>query len=202
MQEYTREAVGRACEDRADSADTPFGTVTTSVCVLPGGFLGCNDIVKPGTFSSLLVAEVIHFLTDEQLEPAFAELFASLVPGGRLCLSCISAFGGRGFMYDTVQEQARSGAKYPGFMDRERWQALCVRLAEDSGITMAPSGQQIEHIHVFLPESVRALAEGAEFVVDALVLQDNPGYPSYFNGVPGTDVHNKGNVQLIAHKPK
>lgn len=169
-----------------------------------------DDLSLPAaSASSILVAEVLHFLNGPQCDRALAALHATLVPGGLLFVTAQSVEGFLKVVFPDGNAEARRVRD--GVAKRaaagERWPGTYVMESEDVDLEQIYSGVLRESVGAHLPpealraatpkyevvhtaQHLRAGAERAGLIVVSAVETSHPGYPD------GADV-----VQLVARRP-
>lgn len=157
--------------------------------------------LKDETYSSILCAEVIHFLTGDELQIAFKRLHDILVKGGQLHLTCMSIEAGQGSIKPIVIERKRQDPnnKWPAYFTGEEfmramkqiyanWDEINEKSREEArNLSRAPM------IHFLTASQVATLAEDAGFIVKSVVTNTHPGYPP-------SSSSQYSNIQLIAIK--
>ena len=148
------------------------------------------------SFSGILVSEVLHFLSPDEVPHALQELHRLLVPGGRLVLTAISFYNLNVEMLGLVQElEARfrddvGATAFPGwFPDYSMGLAL---------IPEAYRAHVPNVIHYFSATQLRTLATRAGFEVELARMATAPYYPPYAL----CPKYSQEQVGLIARKPR
>jgi hypothetical protein len=160
---------------------------------LPGGL----DEALPGegVTSSILVAEVLHFIDGARIEESLAALFRKLVPGGRLVVTVASVKLLRGFCDFLPDVQARLDACDPRSAwpyEMPDWGSLSVQKVNPS----VPEQTKSDYLHfVSADKFARALAlAGFEVLFSREGVHE--GYPAMIRKLAGH------HVQAVAIKPK
>ena len=199
---------GAAEAELTDVVSTAFGR-------LPDNLAEADLVAKHGTFSSILVSEVFHFLSGAQIEASCRALASLLAPGGTLVVTAAAPSihfadsrtrPGAAFRR-TYDANVKAGARWPGeckihggiFNVRELvfdWQ---IGLGMDEGIARAASLRQPTGFHLIAPE---LLAAAVEAVPGMRVMRAGTGkhhrYPVI--GTPTEEERQKECTQLVATK--
>jgi SAM-dependent methyltransferase len=160
---------------------------------LPGGL----DEALPGegVASSILVAEVLHFLDGARIEESLAALFRKLAPGGRLVVTVISAKLLRGICEPDVQARLdacdpRSAWPY----EMPDWASLCGPKQLNPS---APEHAKPDYLHFVSADKFASALALAGFEVFFSREGVHDGYPGALRKLAG-GFH----VQAVAIKPK
>jgi ubiquinone/menaquinone biosynthesis C-methylase UbiE len=156
--------------------------------------------------SSILCAEVIHFLTGDELPIAFKRMYDILAKNGHLQLTCLSVYcyqehAPELFEYYFEHKRKNPENKWPGFLIGDEFKMLQAKTLKRT--MNDKSGEAINDdvltnsappfIHVFTPVQVASLADDAGFVVESIRLGRHEGYPELVQGA-------RSNLQMIATK--
>ena len=190
----------------AAEAQNLAGVVSTAYGRLPGN-------LPEGRFSSILVSEVVHFLSGRQIEQSVAALAARLMPGGAMMFTCASptapfavakgASGGTeaGLRFQEAHaEGLANGAAWPGelaFDVRSAVFAWQRELGVDEATANAVSLRQPTEMHLVSPELLAAAIERVQGMrVVSAVTARHERYP--VRGTPSDEERLSENTQVIA----
>jgi len=137
-----------------------------------------------GTVSSVLVAEVLHFMQADEMDDALRSLWDILIPGGRLCLTiCHYTAAARLYFDDPaaivaqIEVRAAAGDPWPGSglvnLDSLRAADEQAGLSQAALETGAPT---VFHCHT--GPAVEAGLRRAGFEVLTSKIGNHPGYPA------------------------
>jgi len=155
--------------------------------------------IQSQSISSILCAEVMHFLNGEELEKSFHRFYDVLVPGGKLCLSCVSTKMSTPLYQKIADDIAKNpNNPYPTFYSGQEAKGMFDTLM--GGFLEESRGKAIPQ--TFIPSSfhwisvaqVARLAENANFLIDFIKQTEHPGYPQVWKS-------SHHNLQLVATKP-
>jgi len=140
--------------------------------------------VEDGTISSLLVAEVIHFLTPDEVRLAFKRFHDVLCEGGAVVITCVSTKA----MTKTnpeyarqIEKQKRNGVEFYGYINKEDFTAVLETLCNNNGDSLNEASMP-DLLHAFDCSLLSKLAEEAGFVVEQIGMTSHPGYPAIAKG--------------------
>lgn len=164
------------------------------------GILPQLEGFKDETISSILCAEVIHFLNGNELPIAFQRFYDVLIKGGELNLTCASA---NAYTKDGIdikkavdeRKKIDPNNKWPGYFDGDdlkqflkqvhsKWDAPSDEVARASDPSM---------LHFFTASQIAQLAENAGFLVKSILTGRHNGHPTAV-------LSDYSSIQLIAVK--
>ena len=150
---------------------------------------------KEASFSSILVSEVLHFLSPREVPLAFEQLLRLLVPGGRLVLTALSFYN---LNMETLGLVPELEAKFRADVDATAFPGWFPDFSEGKAIIPEPYRSHIpDLIHFFSADQLRTLADRAGFEIEIARMATPASYPPF----AFCDKYNKEQVGLIARKP-
>ena len=148
------------------------------------------------SFSSILVSEVLHFLSPREVPQAFEELFRLIVPGGKLVLTALSFYNLNTEMLGLVPELE---AKFRADVDATAFPGWFPDYSMGKSLIPEPYRSNIpDLIHFFSADQLRTLADRAGFDVELARMATPTSYPLF----AFCDKYNKEQLGLIARKPR
>lgn len=169
-----------------------------------------NNVSVPNeSLSSILCAEVFHFLRGEEIEATLRMFYKILIPGGSLVITCSSI--------DFLRHRMAKSQTFPGLIDQldKKWEDQSVKwpgeidvkqlIAETYGSREEFQKAQKEHtgapnnattcefFHVLSPEILTRALVGAGFQIEKCEQATHNGYPK------AMQVDNS-NIQVVATK--
>jgi len=148
------------------------------------------------SFSSILVSEVLHFLSPREVPQAFEELFRLIVPGGKLVLTALSFYNLNTEMLGLVPELE---AKFRADVDATAFPGWFPDYSMGKSLIPEPYRSHIpDLIHFFSADQLRTLADRAGFDVELARMATPTSYPPF----AFCDKYNKEQLGLIARKPR
>ena len=163
------------------------------------GTLPCDIPIPAGSISGILLAEVLHFLTGDEMKPALKTLFDTLAPGGRLFITTLAIH-----YFDDVEKsivdelygKIEHGEEWPGVVPINSYiLSKMAAAAEKYGGTFryGSTGQPV-FMHYTDIHQVTDAVHSAGFEIEKAVEGLHPGYPAN----SGVNIH--ANNQIIARK--
>ena len=148
------------------------------------------------SFSSILVSEVLHFLSPREVPQAFEALLRLIVPRGTLVLTALSFYNLNTDMLGLVPELE---AKFRADVDATAFPGWFPDYAMGKSLIPEPYRSHIpDLIHFFSADQLRTLADRAGFDVELARMATPTSYPPF----AFCDKYNKEQVGLIARKPR
>ena len=159
-----------------------------------------NDIaLEDSSVSGILLAEVLHFMNETEIEPALKMLFQKLVPGGHLFITTMSIHYHVNVDDSVVEEFYRKraiGVKWPGIIlcTAEYWDNLA-KSVNCSGDKIAFWRAKPEFGHCTDIEQLTEDLLAVGFEIRRAKECQHPGYPACVRN------NGRANIQVIARKP-
>lgn len=186
--------------EAVDALEIP--QVTTIYGKLPLDLEDVKGLAKElGGFSGILVSEVLHFLSGEEIKESIETFKELLVPGGRLCITMFSPLANisgsncpvADFYRQSYAERESAGCKWPGedINLKKLIRELQASLASDErAMSCFPS-----YFHVVSATQMKLALEAAGFKILLAQEDRHPGHAPHF--------HNDGreSTQVVAFKP-
>ena len=146
-------------------------------------------------FSSILVSEVLHFLSPHDVTQAFEALWRLLIPGGRLVLTALSLYN---LNTDTLGLVPELAARCRADVDATAFPGWFPDFSAGKSIIPDPYRSHIPNwIHFFSAAQLHTLATRAGFEVELACMARPASYPPF----AFCDQYAQEQVGLIAHKP-
>jgi len=140
--------------------------------------------VEKESVSSLLCAEVIHFLNGKEVTLAFQRFHDVLIPGGALVLTCCStrAMEDNFPAYsEAIKDQKKNGVEFYGYIDKVKYAKILESAWENSGDEFNEHSRP-DLLHAFDIQTLTRIAENTGFVVELIGMKSHPGYPKIAKG--------------------
>uniref|UniRef100_A0A7S2RR34 Methyltransferase type 12 domain-containing protein n=1 Tax=Mucochytrium quahogii TaxID=96639 RepID=A0A7S2RR34_9STRA len=163
--------------------------IQEKVCTRLGALPDDLSALENGYYSSILVAEVLHFLRGSEIKPALDTLSEKLVPGGTLAMTVVSrrkfldSLGGP--VKERIEQRMEAGEKYPG--ELENYDKLIMERLKDNDANFCDWKDRLECMpslfHLFLREEWNGpggFLENTHFGIKFCDYIHHPGYPSSY----------------------
>ena len=180
--------------------DSYLSQKKSNTCVgtlhLKKGCLPDQCPIEDQSISSILVAEVVHFLPGKLIKKAFQNMYDMLIPDGRICLTCmnykVAELSSDGKIWLEAYHKAIEDGKpvWPGEISEE---LLTKMQRDDIDPLQAHSDAKPNFMHLFHIAQIKKLAEEVGFKIESLKVENHPGYPRIYQS-------QEANIQLIAKK--
>ena len=169
----------------------------TLTCLL--GSLPYDIPVPDESLSGILVSEVLHFLTGEEITLSLNCLFGKLKKGGTIALSTASIYSLCGIDDAFVEkffEEKGKGVKWPGqYEDFDRTAApKFAKAAKKRGYDFYDKAAITTFGNLCVLSQITDELEKAGFEIILAKEAEHPGYPA------GVHLTPKGNIQVVARK--
>ena len=149
--------------------------------------------------SGILLAEVLHFLDENEIGPALKTLFQKLVPGGHLFITTMSIHyhdNRNDLIVQEFYKKRKMGVKWPGITSctSEYWNILAESV-NCSGNKIAFWRAKPEFGHFTDTEQLKEELMYVGFEIRKAEECQHPGYPACVRD------NRRANIQIIARKP-